>query len=169
VNDTTDRDLRLSRFGGFWVALMHFNLLPSVLVVAFMSMDKLAWGPAFVAHTTLSMAAAMALGTILTHGAFEPTTNMAVILASLPVMSAYPMAIAFSSYRSGKLARERNKAIEQSVALREQLAHIARVGTLGEMAAGLAHELRRDRPADAHLRPARREPARSDRSAPGRA
>jgi two-component system sensor kinase FixL len=56
-------------------------------------------------------------------------------------MTAYPLAVAFASYKSGKLVRERNKAIEQSGALREQLAHVARVGTLGEMAAGLAHEL----------------------------
>jgi two-component system sensor kinase FixL len=56
-------------------------------------------------------------------------------------MMAYPLAVAFTSYKSGKLTRERKKAIEQSVALREQLAHTARVGTLGEMAAGLAHEL----------------------------
>src|SRR5262249_16714381 len=32
-----------SAFGGFWVALMHFNLLPSVLIVAMMSMDKIGW------------------------------------------------------------------------------------------------------------------------------
>src|SRR3954467_12881727 len=28
-----------SAFGGFWIALMHFNLLPSVLIAAMMSMD----------------------------------------------------------------------------------------------------------------------------------
>ena len=106
-----------------------------------MSMDKIGWGPAFLARTSIAMAGAMAVGAVLTGGAFEPATTMTVILASLPLMVAYPLAVAFASYRSGKLARERNIAIEQSVALREQLAHIARVGTLGEMAAGLAHEL----------------------------
>ncbi len=130
-----------SAFGGLWVALMHFNLLPSVLIVTMMSMDKLGWGPAFLIRTSASMAAAIAVGTILTGGAFSPETDMPIVLASLPLLVAYPIAVAFVSYRSGQLARERNKAIEQSVALREQLAHIARVGTLGEMAAGLAHEL----------------------------
>jgi len=120
---------------------MHFNLLPSVLIVTMMSMDKIGWGPAFLGRTAGAMAAAMTLGAIFTRGAFAPATDMRVIQACLPLLVAYPLAVAFASYRSGRLARERNKAIEQSVALREQLAHIARVGTLGEMAAGLAHEL----------------------------
>jgi signal transduction histidine kinase len=130
-----------SAFGGLYVTLMHFNLLPSVLIVTMMSMDKIGWGPAFLARTTMAMGAAMLLGTLVTHGAFQPVTDMRVVVACLPLMVAYPLAVAFTSYTSGRLARERNKAIEQSVALREQLAHVARVGTLGEMAAGLAHEL----------------------------
>lgn len=136
VNLTID-----SAFGGLWIALMHFNLLPSVLIAAMMSMDKIGWGPQFLARTTAAMAATCAATAILTGGAFEPVTSMTVIVASLPLMVAYPLAVAFASYASGRLARERKKAIEQTAALREQLTHIARVGTLGEMAAGLAHEL----------------------------
>jgi signal transduction histidine kinase len=130
-----------SAFGGLWVALMHFNLLPSVLIITMMSMDKLAWGVPLLARTSLVMAIGMAAGTIMTHGAFAPETDMRVVVASLPLLVAYPIAVALALDRAGKLAQERKKAIEQSVALREQLAHIARVGTLGEMAAGLAHEL----------------------------
>jgi signal transduction histidine kinase len=139
---TERRNLTIdSAFGGLWVALMHFNLLPSVLIITMMSMDKIGWGPAFLGRTSLAMMAAMAAGALATGGAFAPESNMPVIVASLPLLTAYPLAVAFAAYKSGKLARERNKAIEQSIALREQLAHIARVGTLGEMAAGLAHEL----------------------------
>lgn len=130
-----------STFGGIWVAAMHFNLLPSFLIIAMMSMDKIGWGPAFLARTSLAMAAGCGVTAVLTGGAFEPATTMGEILASLPLMFAYPLAVAFASYRSGKLARERNRAIEQMAALREQLAHIGRVSTLGEMSAGLAHEL----------------------------
>src|SRR5262252_6508183 len=130
-----------SAFGGFWIALMHFNLLPSVLIATMMSMDKIGWGPAFLGRTLASMAAGCAFGALLTGGAVAPATSMRVIAASLPLLVAYPLAVAFTSYTSGKLTRERKKAIEQSAALREQLAHIARVGTLGEMAAGIAHEL----------------------------
>ena len=130
-----------SAFGGIYVALMHFNLLPSVLIAAMKSMDKIGWGPRFLARTTAAMAAACAVTMIFTRASFEPHTSMRVVVASLPLLVAYPLAVAFTSYRSGRLAPERNKAIEQTAALREQLTHIARVGTLGEMAAGLAHEL----------------------------
>src|SRR6185503_19201838 len=129
VNLTVD-----SAFGGVHIALMHFNLLPSVLIAAMKSMDKIGWGPQFLARTTAAMAAGCAVTMIFTRAAFQPHTSMSVLVA-------YPIAVAFTSYRSGRLARERNKAIEQTTALREQLTHIARVGTLGEMAAGLAHEL----------------------------
>lgn len=130
-----------SAVGGVFVALMRFNLLPSVLLVAMLSMDKLGWGARFLARTSLAMAVACALTLVVTGLSFEPATSMTVIVASLPLMVAYPIAVAMTSNRSGRLARERRIAVEQTVALREQLAHIARVGTLGEMAAGLAHEL----------------------------
>ena len=139
---TERRNLTIdSAFGGLWIALMQFNLLPSVLIAAMMSMDKIGWGPRFLARTTVAMAAGCAFGMILTGGAAQPTTTMRGMVASLPLMVAYPLAVAFASYHSGRLNRERRKAIEQTAALREQLAHVARVGTLGEMAAGLAHEL----------------------------
>jgi diguanylate cyclase len=106
-----------SAFGGFWVALMHFNLLPSVLIVAMKSMDKIGWGPKFLARTSAAMAAACAAGMLLTGGAVEPTTNMRIIVASLPLMTGYPLAVAFASYHSGRLARERNR---QTTALHEK-------------------------------------------------
>lgn len=65
-----------SAFGGLWVALMHFNLLPSVLIVAMMSMDKIGWGPSFLARTATAMAAACGFGMLFTGFAVEPTTNM---------------------------------------------------------------------------------------------
>ena len=46
-----------SALGGFWVAVMHFNLLPSVLIVTMMSMDKLGWGPAWSLDESLRMTA----------------------------------------------------------------------------------------------------------------
>ncbi len=130
-----------SAMGGIYVALMQFTLLPSVLIVAMLSMDKLGWGWRFLARTSAAMAATCLATTVLTGASFRFDTSMPVIVASIPLMVAYPFAVAFVSERSGRMARERKKAVEQTAALREQLAHIARVGTLGEMAAGLAHEL----------------------------
>jgi len=130
-----------SSVGGVFVALMHFALLPSVVIVAMLSMDKIGWGARFLARACGAMAAMCAITTLTTGSAFQLDTTMPMIVGSLPLMVAYPIAVAFVSERSGRLARERKKAVEQTARLREQLAHIARVGTLGEMAAGLAHEV----------------------------
>jgi diguanylate cyclase len=130
-----------SALGGVWVALMEFSLLPSVLLITMLSMDKLSWGARFLARTSATMAATCAATVVAVGASFRPSTSMSEIVASLPLMVAYPIAVTLVSDRSGRLARERKRAVEQTAALREQLAHVARVGTLGEMAAGLAHEL----------------------------
>jgi C4-dicarboxylate-specific signal transduction histidine kinase len=130
-----------STFGGVFVALMQFCLLPSVLIVAMLSMDKIGWGPRFLARTSAAMATACLVTALATRAAFVPFTSMTEIVASLPLMVAYPLAVAFASLESGRVARARKREVEQVAALREQLAHVGRVGTLGEMAAGLAHEL----------------------------
>ena len=130
-----------SALGGMWVALMEFSLLPSVLLVSMLTMDKIGWGPRFLLRCSIVLAAACALTTLVARPAFRPSTDMTEILASIPLMVAYPIAVALAANQSGRLAREKRRAVEQTAALREQLAHVARVGTLGEMAAGLAHEL----------------------------
>ena len=71
VNLTVD-----SAFGGVYIALMHFNLLPSVLIAAMKSMDKIGWGPQFLARTTAAMAAGCAVTMIFTRAAFQPHTSM---------------------------------------------------------------------------------------------
>ena len=130
-----------SALGGMWVPMMEFSLLPSVLLVTMLTMDKLGWGRRFLLRSSLTMAAALVVTTLVVRPSFRPMTGMLEIIASLPLMVAYPMAVALAANKSGKLAREKRRAVEQSAALRDQLAHVARVGTLGEMAAGLAHEL----------------------------
>jgi signal transduction histidine kinase len=130
-----------SALGGMWVAVMQFSLLPSVLLVSMLTMDKLGWGRRFLLRSSVVMAAALGVTALIVRPPFRPETTMLEIVAALPLMVAYPIAVALAANQSGRLSRERRKAIEQTTALREQLAHVARVGTLGEMAAGLAHEL----------------------------
>ena len=130
-----------SAFGGLFIALMRFSLLPSVLVAGMLSMDKIGWGPRFLARTSAAMALTCLATVLLFHPGVGLTTSMREVVGSLPLMTAYPLAVAFASYTSGQMARERRKAIEDLATVREELAHVARIGTLGEMAAGLAHEL----------------------------
>jgi C4-dicarboxylate-specific signal transduction histidine kinase len=130
-----------SVFGGILVALMEFSLLPSALIVAMLCMDKVAWGRRFLVRASGAMVASCAVTAVVARASFLPETSVLAIAASLPLMVAYPIAVNAASNQWGRIARERKKAVEQADALREQLAHTARIGTLGEMAAGLAHEL----------------------------
>ena len=130
-----------STVGGVVVALMGFALLPSILLITMLSMDKIGWGVRFLLRASLAMVTGFGVTAIAAQVPMDLMTTMPMVIASLPLMVAYPIAVASASNRSGRLARERRQAVEESAALREQLAHIARVGTLGEMAAGLAHEL----------------------------
>ena len=130
-----------STIGGIVVALMGFALLPSILLITMLSMDKIGWGVRFLLRASIAMVAGFGVTAIAAYVPMDVTTTMPMVIASLPLMVAYPILVASASSRSGRLARERRQAVEESAALREQLAHIARVGTLGEMAAGLAHEL----------------------------
>jgi len=120
-----------SAFGGLFIALMRFSLLPSVLVAGMLSMDKIGWGPRFLARSSAAMVIACAATVVLFHPGFDPTTTMREIVGSLPLMTAYPLAVAFASYSSGRMVRERRKAVEELALLRDELAHIARVATLG--------------------------------------
>lgn len=130
-----------SAIGGVFIALMRFSLLPSVLLAGMLSMDKIGWGPRFLVRTSAAMAAACAATVLLVRPGYDPATSMIEIVGCLPLMTAYPLAVAFANYTSGRMARERRKAIEELAVVREELTHVARVATLGEMAAGLAHEL----------------------------
>ena len=130
-----------SAMGGAFIALMQFNLLPSVLLITMLTMDKFGWGVRFLLRSSAAMIIVCAVAAWASHASVQLSTGMTELVASLPLMVAYPVALASTSNKSGRLARERRKAAEEMAALREQLAHIGRVGTMGEMAAGLAHEL----------------------------
>ncbi|HET9466841.1 MAG TPA: MASE2 domain-containing protein, partial [Vicinamibacterales bacterium] len=50
-----------SAVGGVAVALMGFPLLPSVLLITMLSMDKIGWGSRFLMRASLVMAAGLAV------------------------------------------------------------------------------------------------------------
>ncbi|SOD55248.1 diguanylate cyclase [Pseudoxanthomonas wuyuanensis] len=85
--------------GGFWIAAMHFNALPSVLLAVMLTMDKVIIGGwrfglrTFSALLLTCIAAGAAWGF-----AFEPQTSYPVVLACLPFLVIYPMAIGFATH-----------------------------------------------------------------------
>lgn len=76
-----------SAIAALWVPLMHFNLLPSVLLVALSAADKVNSDVPGIFRRTLPISlAALLLGGLATGFAFEPASSTAVILACLPML-----------------------------------------------------------------------------------
>jgi diguanylate cyclase len=98
--------------GGAWIALMKFSLLPSALLLAMLSMDRLAvGGPKLLARGTAALLAAC-VGSALAFGfevRLESTTGE--IFGSLPLLVFYPMTVGMVSYRLVRRARRQNRLL----------------------------------------------------------
>ncbi len=107
VNLTTD-----SALGGAWVALMGFNLLPSVLVVTMLSMDKISLGGwRLLARTATAQLLACGATVLLFGFEFEPRTSMLSVIACMPLFVAYPVAVGVVTYNLSRRVREQNRQL----------------------------------------------------------
>ncbi len=99
-----------SALGGFWIAVMHFNLLPSVAISVMVICDKIVAGGRMLSVRGVAVQVAACVLTLAVHGfAFSPMTTMGEILATLPLLVLYPMALGTSiraqSHRLGESPR----------------------------------------------------------------
>jgi diguanylate cyclase len=103
-----------SASAGVWVVLMHFNLLPSALLVAMLSMDKICVGGwRFLARTATAQLAA-ALATLALYGFhFEPVTSLRQIALCLPFLAAYPIGVATLTFALARKVRQQNKQLAE--------------------------------------------------------
>jgi len=101
-----------SAAGGMWIALMAFNLLPSVMLVAMMSMDKISVGGArLLARGVGLMIVGCAMAVMLFGLSFRPETSSLVLLACLPLLVAYPIIVGVTTYRLARRVREQNRVL----------------------------------------------------------
>jgi len=102
-----------SACGGVWIAVMGFNLLPSVLLAAMLAMDKISVGGprllmrAIALQLTGCVAAAILLGVN-----FQPATTMVNVVGSLPLLIAYPIAVGIATYRLSCKVRDQNRLLQ---------------------------------------------------------
>lgn len=103
-----------SALGGVWIAVMQFNLLPSVVLATMLSVDKIGVGGLpLLARTSALLIAACAATSALLGFAVQVTTPMDVMLATLPLLVVYPLAIGTATYSlASKLARQ-NKRLDE--------------------------------------------------------
>lgn len=99
---------------GAWIAVMRFNLLPSVMLASMMAMDRIsAGGWRVLLRALLLQAATCALAAWLTGFAWQPASNMFDVVACLPMLAIYPVWLSLVNFRLGQRVRQQNRLLEQ--------------------------------------------------------
>lgn len=109
------RNLMLdSAFGGCWIAMMEFNLLPSALLAVMLSADKIGVGGWRFLGRTATLQAVACLATAAALGfPFRPDSSMLNIVCSLPFMFVYPLAISTAAYGLGRKVVRQNRLLDR--------------------------------------------------------
>ena len=101
-----------SALGGAWVAAIGFNLVPGVVIVAMMAMDKAAvGGMRFLARCLNAQLVTAALATLANGFAMHLQSGMVAIIASLPLLIAYPVTIGYIAYRLSRRVQQQNDTL----------------------------------------------------------
>src|SRR5271167_4725889 len=102
-----------STLGGMWIAVMQFNLLPSALLAAMLSVDKVSVGGLSLLLRTLALLAAAC---VLTAGLLgfpvDLATPMPVIIACIPLLVLYPLAISAVNYSMARKLAKQNRRLD---------------------------------------------------------
>lgn len=103
-----------SALAGSLASLMHFNLLPSVVLLTVASADKINTG---VRGLLLRSLPGMLLGLVvmaaLTGFSFRPATSTIVLITSLPIMIIHTLAVSLSSYQLIRKVQSQNVRLDE--------------------------------------------------------
>lgn len=103
-----------SLLAGLWVPLIHFNLLPSVLLLTVATADKINTGVRGLWLRALpAMIVGMLAGGLTTGFAVHVATSTEIILACLPLLVVHTLVVSIATYRlMGKLRRRNRQLLE---------------------------------------------------------
>lgn len=103
-----------SALGGLWIAVMQFNLLPSAVLATMLSVDKIGvGGMPLLARTSALLIAACAATSAVLGFPVQIETPMEVMLASLPLLIVYPLAIGTTTYSLARKLARQNKRLDE--------------------------------------------------------
>lgn len=103
-----------SAIAGFWAPLMHFSLLPSVLIATLATVDKISTAiDGLWQRSILALGGAMLAGAVLTGFTFAPQTSMAAMLASVPLLLIHTIVVAMTSSRLVRKVRDKNRRLDE--------------------------------------------------------
>jgi diguanylate cyclase len=102
-----------SAIAGLWVPLLHFNLLPSVLLTTLATVDKINTGVRGLWwHALPWLLGALLLGGMATGFAFRPETSMGVVLACMPLLLIHTIAVSLNGYRLVRTVKRQNRMLD---------------------------------------------------------
>lgn len=103
-----------SLMGGFWIATIQFNVLPSVMMLSMLAMNNTAAGGArFVAQGFVFQGLGMLLSGLLFGFGFSPDTSQPELYACIPMLVVHPMTIGLVLYRLAIQLSQHKKALRE--------------------------------------------------------
>ncbi len=98
---------------GLWVPLMHFNLLPSVVLAAVTTYDKFSTGiKRLWLHSLPGMFGTGVLVTLLARPELRLESSLTVIVCTLPLIIVHSLAVSVASYRLIRTVARQNRQLE---------------------------------------------------------
>lgn len=103
-----------SAIAGAWVPLMHFCLLPSVVLVVITTFDKLSTGMKRLwLHSLPGMLGAGLLLTLLLRPQPQLESSLLVVLCTLPLLIVHAFSVSAASYRLIRTVSRQNRELEE--------------------------------------------------------
>lgn len=103
-----------SVIAGTWAPLLHFNILPSVVLLTVATADKVNSGVRNLWLRSLpGMFGAVVVVGLATGFKFDPTTSMAVLLSCLPILIIHTLAVSRSSYLLVRKVQQQNIQLDE--------------------------------------------------------
>jgi diguanylate cyclase len=102
-----------SAYGGAWIAAMHFNLAPSVVLMAMLAMDKMAVGGLKLLARCLAAQLVAAAAVALAFGIDLQVLQSGIVarLAAVPLLVCYPIMVGFTAYELARRVRRQNQKL----------------------------------------------------------
>ncbi len=103
-----------SAVAGLWAPLMHFNVLPSVLLITLATVDKISTGIRGLWLWSLpGLFAGLLGGALVTGFRFQPESSMPVILACMPLLLIHTIAVSLTGYRLVRKVQRQNRQLDE--------------------------------------------------------
>lgn len=99
---------------GAWIAVMHFALLPAVLLASMMAMDRIsAGGWPLLAKAALAGVAGCVPVAWAIHAPWQPVSDMLGVATCLPMLAIYPNWLSTVTFRQAQRIRQQNRLLER--------------------------------------------------------